>query len=396
MMPFLFAPLLHSRTRMAHRFLYPFLPRSNAINLPKRSLMRSLGVAVLLLQPVMATAEQERSMTPEAVQEARRPVISEIVTADPTRQRDFPGIVQAEVDVALAFQTSGRLATLEIEPGERVERGQALARLDQLTLEEDVAAARAGLEAAQAEADLAQQNLTRAQGLFSRGVTTEAQVEQAQAERDATAAQVEAARADLAQAEEVSQYGVLTSPQNGVVLSTDIETGTMVSAGTTILTLADPSRREATIDVPADFARVLPPEARFLVSHASDGVRPVPAYLRLVEPLADPNLRTRRLRLTLDSPPADYRIGSLVTATYATDGAPLMSLPISAIIEVDGVRGVWRVTPETRSVEFVPIELGAETGNRVIVTQSINVGDEIVTRGVLSLDAGQVVGKRVQ
>ena len=397
MRPFLIALMLAPQTTAAQPTSHAAPPEAVAVNSPRQNIMRSLMAALVLAQPVTATAEETtHSAAPETAQEAPRPVVSEIVTADPTRQRAFPGVVQAEVEVALAFQTSGRVAALEVDPGDRVEAGQVLATLDQVTLEEDVTAARAALEAAQAEADLAQQSYSRTQNLFVRGIATRAQVEQAQAARDATAAQVEAARADLAQAEEVARFGALTSPQDGIVLSTDVETGTLVSAGTPILTLADPTGREAAIDVPAEFVRVLPPDAEFQVSHASGGVLPVPARLRLVEPVTDPNLRTRRLRLSLDGPSQDYRIGSLVTATFATDGAALMSLPQTSLIEIGGGAGVWRVTPDARAVEFAPVKLGPEVGDRVVITQGTDVGDEIVTRGARSLVEGQIVGEHVQ
>ena len=352
--------------------------------------MKRLLIAALLLpQAVMAQ---------EAVTQAEppRPVVSEILTADPTRDRAFPGILRAQVEVALAFQTFGRIATLDVDAGDRVEEGQVLATLDQVTLEEDVAAAQAALDAAQAEADLARQSFSRVQSLLERGIATQAQEEQALASRDATAARVEAAQAALAQAEEVARFGTLVAPQGGVVLSTEAEAGTLVAAGSPVLTLADPAGREARIDVPAEFARVLPPDAAFEVSLAAGGVPPVPARLRLVEPVTDPNLRTRRLRLSLEAPPDDYRIGGLVTATYATGGTALPTLPRSAMTEEDGVPGVWRVSPEGRVVEFVPVELGAAVGDRVVVTRGVAVGDEVVTRGARSLESGQAVGERVQ
>ena len=396
MRPFLIALLVVPQMTAAQQPARPDLPEPVTVSSPRQKILRSMMAALVLAQPVTATAEQAPPPAAETAQEVPRPVVSEIVSADPTRQRAFPGMVQAQVEVALAFQTLGRVATLEVEPGDRVEVGQVLATLDQVTLEEDVTAARAALDAAQAEADLARQSYARTEDLFERSVATQAQVEQAQATRDATAAQVEAARANLAQAEEVARFGALASPQDGIVLSTAVDTGTLVSPGTTILTLADPTGREAAIDVPAEFARVLPQDAEFQVSHASGGVPPISARLRLVEPVTDPNLRTRRLRLSLDDPPEDYRIGSLVTATYATNGAPLMSLPPSAVVETGTGAGVWRVTPESRVVEFVPVDLGPEVGSRVVVTQGIEVGDEIVTRGARSLEDGQAVGERVE
>ncbi len=78
---------------------------------------------------------------PALAQDAPRPIVSEIVTADPTRQRSFTGVIAAETSTVPAFQTAGRLATLPVSAGDRVTKGQVLATLDQITLAEDVDAA---------------------------------------------------------------------------------------------------------------------------------------------------------------------------------------------------------------------------------------------------------------
>ncbi|MFD1807184.1 biotin/lipoyl-binding protein [Gemmobacter lanyuensis] len=95
--------------------------------------------------------------------------MTEILTSEAARLRSFPGLIAARVETALAFQTTGRVASRPADRGDRVKAGDVLATLDQITLGEDVAAARAAVAAAQAQADLAGQSLARAERLNQRG-----------------------------------------------------------------------------------------------------------------------------------------------------------------------------------------------------------------------------------
>ncbi|WP_323780908.1 efflux RND transporter periplasmic adaptor subunit [Thalassovita sp.] len=351
-----------------------------------------IATMVFALLPLVAVAED----TPIAAA-SPRPVISEIVTADPARARSFPGVIAGEDVATLGFLTGGRIASVSVTAGDQVTKGTTLATLDEVTLDQDMATARAALASAQARATLAQQQFERTQTLSERGVASNAMLDSARANRDAMAADTENARASLTRAEDAAQYGTLTAPRDGIVLAVMVEPGATVSAGSAVTKLADPKGREAIIDVPEAFAVVLPPDAAFSLRRHSNDTETTSARLSVTEPMSDTSLGTRRLRLTLDEPPEDYRIGSLIEATYAEARAPLMTLPRVAITHSpDGDPGVWRVEGQDRRVHFTNITLGADINDRVIVREGIAVGDEIVTRGVHSLTENQTVGGRLE
>ncbi len=124
---------------------------------------------------------------------------------------------------------AGAGGQLPVAAGDRVARGDVLATLDQVTLQEDVEAAQAALAGARAEAALAQQTLARTEELVRRGVRSEAQLESAQGARDSAVAQLASAEADLERAQDAAGFGVLAAPIDGIVLSTAVEPGSVVS-----------------------------------------------------------------------------------------------------------------------------------------------------------------------
>lgn len=354
-----------------------------------------LLAAALLSALALPGAPAAMAEAPASQAQPPRPVVTEIVASEATRLRNFPGVIKAAVETSLAFQTSGRIATRPAELGDMVQAGDVLATLDQITLAEDVSAARAALKAARAEAALAGQSLARVEELNRRGVAATAQLEAAIAQRDATAASVRASEADLARAEDAERYGTLRAPADGVVITVDAEPGTVVSPGTTVLTLATEDGREAVIDVPTEVMSILTPDARFaILPRGSDGPA-IPGRLRLIEPVADSSTRSHRLRITLEGNTVGLRLGSLVTASLDIPSTPVLTLPKRAILDsADGPR-VWRVGPN-RIAESVPVTLVNEIGDRVIVTEGLKAGDEVLIRGIHSVEPGQTLGERIE
>lgn len=327
-----------------------------------------------------------------------RPVISEVVQPDASLGRSFTGTVVARTEITLAFQTLGRIAARLVDTGDRVRTGQVLARLDPMSLDEDVTAAEAALAISEAQRVTATNALERAKQLETRGVASLERLEAAERTLAAATAAVDSATADLARARDARGYSDLLAPIDGVVTATDFDAGAVVSAGTPVMTLAGTGEHDAVIDLPEGFLAVLTIGDAFEVSLRGSGGPAISGTLRLVEPVADTSSRTRRVHLALTDPPPDYRIGSLVQARpLKLDGVTPFTLPASAILATDAGSQVWRVDPASRAVSLVPVTLDPRpAGDRVIVVSGLSPGDEIVTRGVHSLEEGRVVGQRME
>ncbi|SIS53578.1 efflux RND transporter periplasmic adaptor subunit [Phaeovulum vinaykumarii] len=353
---------------------------------------------LLAAPPLRAEAPADTALPAPAATAAPRPVVSEILSPEGTRRRSFPGVIAAAVETPLGFQTAGRIATRPAGLGDRVASGAVLATLDQITLAQDVAAARAALSAAEARADLAEQTRTRVRELHRRGVSPEAQLEAAEAGADSATASLRAARADLARAEDAARFGTLRAPADGIITAVLAEPGTNVTPGTPVLQLATDAGREAVIDVPEDVLTLLAPDARFRIIPRAFGMTALTGRLRLIEPEADSGTRSHRLRIALD--PAGHappRLGTLVTARLERPDTPVLTLPAAAILPTPDGPAVWRVDPDRRATRTA-VTLGAPIAgpgaDRVVVSGGLAEGDEIVIRGIHSISEGQPLGPR--
>lgn len=326
-----------------------------------------------------------------------RPVVTEILEDDAQAMRWVPGVVASRTQVTMAFQSLGRMVARHVELGDRVEAGARLAELATEDLAASTRAARAATDAAEVQVRTAQSTLERTQALASRGVASNAQLEQAQRAAAAAEAAVAQARSELLRAEDAEGFAIMSAPFAGVVSAIYEAPGAVVGAGAPVLQLSAEDRREAVIDLPETALAGLPADAAFTVWQRIQPAVEVPAVLDRIDPLADRATRTRRAYLSLP-PDAPFRLGALIRARLGTAGAPALTVAAEAVFERDGGSWVWSVMrrADGAQVVAVPVSTGAELQGRVVITAGLAEGDEVVVRGVRSLEDGQAVGRRVE
>jgi RND family efflux transporter MFP subunit len=324
-----------------------------------------------------------------------RPVVSEIVVDSIANQRRFTGLIEAQKEIDLAFQTSGNLLERLVEVGDTVKTGDQIASLNGLTLADDEAVAQAAMQTALINQTTAQSSLKRTQTLVKQNITSAASLEALESAATTADAAVQQANAALLQAQNNSSFARLLAPADGTIISVTEEAGAVITSGTKIATLATSDGRDAVVDVPEEYLDYLIKGDVFDISLRNGDIPPITGRVRLIEPVADVSTRARTVRIELLDVNIAFRLGSLVNVSKATSGAKSTSLPASAFFEQDGQTYVWRVIPDGRKVERVPVDVQATANrNRVIFNGDIQIGDEIITRGVNSLDAGQIVGAR--
>lgn len=142
-------------------------------------------------------------------------------------------------EVQVSFMTAGRVLERLVDEGQFVKKGDLLARLDRVELEQALEQAKAALAVAEAEAGRMRLEFARQKELFGKKVIASREFEIAQAAGAIAEARVKASSATLALAETRLGYTALTGTVAGVVLSKAIESGEYVFPGTTVLTIGN-------------------------------------------------------------------------------------------------------------------------------------------------------------
>ena len=362
-----------------------------------RALILALFLAIPLPVLALSLPWSTETAPPNAPPPAPpRPVASLIVSDRMTNTHSIPGVIRARIEVALAFQTLGRLTARSVDVGDVVKQGQLLATLDPDDLQGQVRAAQAAAEAAKVDLQTALAAAERTRALAQRNVSSTAQLEQAEQALAAAQAADQQAQSELIRARDAEGYTEMRAPFDGVISAVQSTQGAVVSAGEPVMQLSAQNKLEAVIDLPAAIAARISAGDLFEIWTENHPQTTQQARVARVEPVADAATRTRRVRMDLDNGDP-FRLGALIRARPATGNLRQLTVPASAIVERDGPH-VWVVTRDddgaTVSLRRIGTR-GIEIGGMVVVTEGLAAGAEVVIRGVHSLAEGQTVGESV-
>ena len=210
--------------------------------------------------------------------------------------------------VAIAPRTGGRLLSVNVQLGDRVRRGQVLAKVEDREIVEQVRAAEASQEVAKAtirqrEADLnvAKLNFDRSKNLFERQLLAKQALDDAESRHLAAVAQLDLSTAQLSQnaarLEELKinlQHTSVTSPVDGFVASRSVDPGAMVNTNTSIASVVDISRLRLVVNVvEKDLRMVSAGDIAEVEVDAYPGEK-FSGQIARVAPVLDPATRTAR------------------------------------------------------------------------------------------------------
>lgn len=178
-----------------------------------------------------------------------------VVTAHPVRrtivpQLHFSGSLDPEWQAQVAAKVDGRLEKVYVHEGDRVEKGQVLAILEQMDTDANLLSAKGSFLDAQTSLRKAETDLARYEKLYATGAVSQQVVDDYRFARDNAAAKLEAARGSLQGMESKAAGTVVTAPADGIVAKRFYQEGYYAKAGTPLFAIADISTLKTTIHIP--------------------------------------------------------------------------------------------------------------------------------------------------
>jgi len=343
-----------------------------------------LAVGILLVGGCSGDASDTAAPRPALTVEAITPI-----ERDLPRELPASGAIAAWQEVVIGVELSGlRVTTVEAEVGDRVERGQVLARLERGTLAAEVAQAEAALTEAVASAAEARANAERARTLAGSSALSAREVDQLVTGSATADARVERARAQLDNARRRLSYATIVAPDDGIVASRSVTPGEVVNAGTELYRMIRQGRIEWRAEIPErDYPQV---RAGMTARVQPIGTgKAVEGPVRTVSPGLDP--ATRRGIAYVDLPlTPDLRPGMYVSGTLELGRTPAKVLPLSAVTTRDGSHYVFAVG-EDRRVRELKVGIGSTLEEYVEITGGLPDGTQVVKSGGAFLRDGDLV-----
>jgi RND family efflux transporter MFP subunit len=285
--------------------------------------------------------------------------------------------------------SGGRVVRVLVDAGSWVRAGQVLAIVDRSVQAQQAAQLAAQVEAARANAALAQSNFERAQALVSRGFVSKAEIDSKRATRDAAYAQVRVAQAQLnATRAEIGRLNV-TAPASGLILSRSVEVGQIVGpASGALFRLAEGGQMEMRAQLSQQDLMLVHVGMPATVTPVGS-TQAISGSVWQVAPAIDPQSRLGDVRIQIPYS-AGTRPGGFAEARInsGTMSAPL--LPQSAVLSDDKGNYVYIITGKNE-VERRAIRIGSVEDSGVTIAEGISGNERVVLSAGPFLNPGQKV-----
>ncbi len=326
------------------------------------------------------------------------------------------GAIRSASTAILAAQVGGTVTEVRVQPGDRVNRGQLLAVLDDRCAQAQVQGAEAGvseavqggaevdqaLKAATADRQFAEATFNRYKALLAKNSLSRQEFDGAEARYQAALANERAmeakkqqvvARQQQARSQQDSARTYLSvsrivSPVDGIVTAKSVDVGTVVMPGTPVLTVEDTARYRLEASLPEEYLGHAQAGARLSVS---TGQGEFEGRVAEVVPAADVTSHTFLVKIDL---PSDCRCrsGEYGQASFPIGEARGLAVPGSAVVDHGELQGVFVVAADG-IVEYRLVKTGKTLGDRVEILSGLAAGEKIAVSQIDRLrDGARVEG----
>jgi len=346
-----------------------------------------LSVPLLSLATLSACGEQK------IVQETVRPVKAMVIPAAATeRVLTYSGVLAPRIESSLGFRVSGKILERFVNVGDRIQSGQKIARLDEKDLKLAENSARANVTAAKSRVAVAKDALARANYLLPNGFIAKSAVDQRQLEMDSAQSALDAANDQLNQAINSSSYAILVADKDGIVTSVKAEPGQVVAVGQAVITLAHSGDIEVAAAVPEqEISKLKAGDAANVALWPAQGTD-LPGKIREIAGAADTASRTYSVRVTINAPRAEMRLGMTASVSFrVAQKAPPIIVPLTALAGRDGKTFAFIADKDREIATGRQVDIEGVSDAGANVKSGLHAGEILITGGVQFLQDGMKI-----
>ena len=345
---------------------------------------------LLLFLATLGGCSSERETASAAPETVSNVALLSVQPANVPDLVEAVGTLRAAQTSQLASQMMGNIVEIRVHEGDRVQRGQVLAVLDnaqpRAALDRATAAdlaSQQGITAADSDLALADATFKRYQTLYEkRSVSPQefdevkARYQGAQARRDMARAGQSQAKAAVQQAHNALGYTRILAPFDGLVTEKKADVGTLASPGMPIFTVEDLRRYrlEATVNE-TDLHYVRMGQQIPVVIDAV-GDKELKGKVVEIVPAADSTSRSFLVKIEMPSDPA-LRSGLFGRAQFSRGERSSLLIPRTAVVERGQLQGIY-VLDQNKVANLRYITLGKPSGGQVEVLAGLQAGETLI------------------
>lgn len=292
-----------------------------------------------------------------------------------TRKVEAVGSAEAVRSIVLYPAVSDEVMEINFVPGQSVEKGKVLVRLDDRRQQTALKRAKLTLEDAQ-------RTVERLASSYKQGAVPVSELDLARTQRDLAEVALEEAQADL-------EDRHIVAPFDGIVGITDVEVGDRINEQTVITTLDNRSKLFINFRAPEAALPVLLNAPNVTLEPWSDREKLVRAEIAQVDSRINEADRTLRARALLDNSSDQFRPGMSFRVNLSIEGDRFAAIPEAALLW--GATGAYIWLAEDGKAKRVDVSVHQRLRGTILVSGDIEEGDTLISEGVQRLRTGQEI-----
>ena len=333
--------------------------------------------------------------------------VEKVQTEDMEIYGEYVGRIRAQQFVEIRARVEGYLEEMLFEEGTYIQKNQILFIIDPKLYRARVDKAYAQLQKDRALELKAKRDLDRIRPLFEQNAASQLDLDNAIASYESAVSAVMMSEADLTQAEMALGYTTVRSPISGYISERNVDIGTLVGPGGKSLLATIVKSDTVRIDFSMTALDYLKSKERnvnlghqdptrgwnpyITVTLADGSVYPYQGLVDFADPQVDPQTGTFSVRAEMPNPDQSLLPGQFTKVRLLLDvRKSAVVVPAKAVIIEKGGSYIF-VVRHNDTVERRLIELGPETGNKMIVERGLLPGERIVVEGYHKLMPGMKV-----
>jgi len=376
----------------------------------KLALLMFLGLAAVTLAAVFQKTDGN-APGEQASQKRAAPVeITPVMRGSIELTRTFSGTLEAAEMFMVAPKVTGRIARLDVDLGDTVERGQVVARLDDeehaqavREMQAELAVTKATLTEAERALEITTREHQRVSRLFASGAMSESELDEAEANLLAREAQLQVARARVTKAEAMLAAakirlgytdvtaGWSTGDSSRVVAERMVDEGEIVSENTPLLSIVEIDPIIGVLLVTEkEYSRMTTRQTVSMETDAHPGMTFTGRVSRIA-PVFQQSTRQARVEVSVPNEGGLLKPGMFIRATVVMgrkDNAALV--PEQALTRRDGKDGLFVLNQDAAKVAWREVRTGISQGGLVEIV-SPDLSGNVVTIGQQFLEDGSAV-----
>lgn len=340
-----------------------------------------IGLLIVTLIALSGCKKEE-----EQKEEMLRPVrYQQVGTSSSQTERTFSGVTKASNELVLSFRAGGIITQVNVNVGDRVRKGDLIARLDNveamLALEKAVSA----VNSAKSDLNTAKNELDRVKSLYERNSISLSEYQATRNAYQIALSQYESAQRNKNIQETQVGYGYIYAPKDGVIASTDGSVDENVASGHQFAILNAGEEMQVEVGVAENIINQLKMGMSTGIEFSAMENATYEGVVVEIAQIPDPNSATYPVKIDIVNPDAAIRPGMAASVTFTfgeeeEEENDMLVVPAVAVGEDGGGNYVFVIEPQDDKV-------GVARKRQVVVGQVMNDGFEIEG----GLKAGELV-----